>query len=174
MIKKILLVFLSLMMPLAAGQKRPEHHIDKELKTYAKQLKSQHQMELIGLGVSSLIGKGDLLYAMSFTHPGKLTLEEGKKLAKEISTTLMHEMPKKKLFIDYYAIVNEFKKNELPQDKWLGYKISFWDEDVNRPLYPYLAQIRFAQKKVFFYYADPKTQALSEPIEIKIETLLCK
>ena len=42
----------------------------------------------------------------------------------------------------------------------LGVKIAYWDQNVNRPLPPYLAEITFYDHKFRYYQADPKTQAL--------------
>ncbi len=45
----------------------------------------------------------------------------------------------------------------------LGFKIGFWNENVDRPLAPYLAHILVADRTVKYYYADSNTQALQEP-----------
>lgn len=45
----------------------------------------------------------------------------------------------------------------------IGFKITFWDDNIDRPLYPFVAQVRFVDGKILYYYADPKTQALQEP-----------
>ena len=42
----------------------------------------------------------------------------------------------------------------------IGFKIAYWDKNVERPQAPHLAEIRFIGRILYYYEADPKTQAL--------------
>ncbi len=46
----------------------------------------------------------------------------------------------------------------------MGIKLSFWDEEVNRRPFPYVSLIKVMDNRIFYYYADPTTQKLQEPI----------
>lgn len=39
-------------------------------------------------------------------------------------------------------------------------KIAYWDEEMNRPLLPYIADVRLQEGNITYYTADPITQAL--------------
>ncbi len=124
------------------------------------------------------IKSGCYIQCFSLADDRKLTLEQGKRLAAEMLkmtldlglSTPIYERYFKELKADYQTYTNSStmqraaaKVPERVTPDLFGFKVGFWDENVDRPLYPYLAQIRAAAGKVYFYYADPKTQALQEP-----------
>lgn len=47
-----------------------------------------------------------------------------------------------------------------PQPRKLALKIAFWDNNVNRPKSPDLAEIFFSEGTFYFYEADALTQSL--------------
>lgn len=44
----------------------------------------------------------------------------------------------------------------------IGIKLAFWDQDVNRPLAPYVCLVLVKEGKIFYYYANPKDQSLGD------------
>ena len=45
-----------------------------------------------------------------------------------------------------------------------GFRLTFWDKHMDRPLKPNIAQVRLIDSKLYYFYAVTKTQALEEPI----------
>lgn len=65
----------------------------------------------------------------------------------------------RKKFAEKYPRESAIVKNEM-----MSFRLAFWDENMERSFYPYLAQIQLVDHKLYYYYADPKTQALLDPI----------
>ncbi len=51
---------------------------------------------------------------------------------------------------------------DVAPDK-IGIKLAFWDENVDRPLPPYLAQVRVVGGKILYFEANAHDQSLREP-----------
>ncbi len=45
---------------------------------------------------------------------------------------------------------------------YIGVRIGYWTEEMDRMMPPYIAEVRFFNKTYHYYQADPKTQALVE------------
>lgn len=55
----------------------------------------------------------------------------------------------------------------------IGIKVTFWDACTERPLKPYLAQIRVFNNKIQYFYTDPTTKRLARPpVEEPLEQYL--
>lgn len=161
----ILVTFLAFLIPfsLAALDNSNYDSLDAFMKGFAK----KHQLELInktgcGAGLHSIWG-------VSVASEQNMTLDEGRKLASELAYNLLYKMYHEPSFTKYCT--EWHKKCPNPINDNMTFRIAYWDKNVNRPLYPYLAQIRMEEGKLFFHYADPKTQALQEPIVETLESL---
>ena len=140
----------------------------------AKKIASENGQELIfsdkGLEVA-LEGK-DLLWAFVVVDSRNMTLEEAKQLAAHMLKTILEavraELP---LFEDYFIRLNREYPERDPSHlspRNFGFRVAFWDKNMDRPFPPYIAQIQAVDGWVSFYYADPKTQALEQPPAAKI------
>ena len=126
-------------------------------------------------GLGCLVGVKNETYhhSISLADSRKMTLEQGKCLAADMLKAYLDLALSTPIFDHYRKAARADQQMYLPQYPSLypekitpdlfGFKVGFWDENVDRPFPPYLAQIRAAESKVYFYYADPKTKALQEP-----------
>ncbi len=137
----------------------------------------KYQLNFLNSGLGDLVDCKTTLWALSLTSLQKIELDEGKKLAKLMMIDLLKEYNENEVFKNYIKVFNGGYRTqkELFDNRKIGFKLAFWDENVDRPSHPYLAQIRLADEKVYFYYADEKTQALKEPpVAISMYDLLDK
>lgn len=95
-----------------------------------------------------------------FNSDKQLELDAARKFALPIVDDFVHmlsecpiERAKKK------NCQNSYIQDE-PQVHKISLKIAFWDENVERPHKPYLAEILFSKGIFYYYYANPKTQKL--------------
>lgn len=121
------------------------------------------------ISVGSLTSELDTdSFGLWVTGKTKETIESGRALAVAFIQAYVKELQTNKDITAYY---------ELQCKKWpdlfsgqIGLKnilvrIAFWDEDVERPQVPYLAEIDFRHGKFQYYQADPKTQSLQLVLE---------
>ncbi len=127
----------------------------------------KHDMKLLGTCIYGiLVDYKECTWGFKTMSQKKMTLDEGKNLA--------HQMVSD--YCEYVTTNPEFRKHTLDSRKrkpiifhhedlnptQIGFKVAFWDEEVNRPKKPYLAEIRFANKEIHYYVANDDTQALEE------------
>ena len=127
----------------------------------------ENGLTYIGDGMGSSIEANKSTWAAFYTCLKKLTLEEACELAGKAQTSLANSIYEKPVFETYYLEIHKsmpYMKEEHVNDYSAATKIAFWDENVDRPLHPYLAEIRVIEGQFLCYYADPKTQALEAPL----------
>lgn len=107
-------------------------------------------------------------FAIWVTGKTKETIESGRALAVAFVQAYVKELQTNKDITAYY----EFQCKKWPElfSGQIGLKnilvrIAFWDEEVERPQVPYLAEIGFRHGKFQYYQADPKTQGLQLVLE---------
>jgi hypothetical protein len=105
-------------------------------------------------------------FSWSFVDDKKSTLEEARPIILNIINDIYASLNERLIYSKY---LDTLKKTWPSIDNRIlienvGIKLAFWDENVNRPKNPYLAQIKVSDGKIRYYYADPATQALGEPI----------
>ena len=108
-------------------------------------------------------------YFLAFFDSHSKTLPEGRILASSLAQDLWKKVttsPEVQCYQDdnrkFYAN-NPYYKNiftEKANMNQVGFKIAYWDKNVERPQAPYLAEIRFIGGVLHYYEADPQTQAL--------------
>lgn len=174
MLKKIfkLIGTLSCIFFCSAAHYGPKYQVKtmETLDRFGINLAKKYDLTFLNSGSGILVGHEMGTWALNFTSCKNMKLEEARPLAVEMVQAVLSKMYSDPLFANYIAISSKGSK-WLPKEldnTLIGFKISFWDKNVDRPLHPYLAQVRFAEGKVHYHYADPKTQALQEPI---VETL---
>jgi hypothetical protein len=108
-----------------------------------------------GMEVTSVGNTTDyeyVTYCVTMQSPQRVTLDEGRVLAANIVEEHLETIktdPDIKLHGDPHI-----------SSRQIGYKIAFWDSKMNRPKRPFLAQIVYANRNLYYYYADPTYQAL--------------
>ena len=135
-----------------------------EIHELAGRLAEQHQMTLLNSSVGDMVGSHKCNFAVSFMiRERPMTADEARPLVQELAQAFVNKVLTDPVFVRYNE--NEIlSKGRPPAASDVGFKISFWDKNMDRPLHPYLAQVRFVEEQLLFYYADPKTQALQSPV----------
>lgn len=125
----------------------------------------KHNMKLLGTCIYGiLVDHKPCTWCFKTMSQKKMTLDAGKKLANQMVAE----------YCEYVTTNPEFRKHTLNHRKnqpiifhhddlnpaQIGFKVAFWDEDVNRPKKPHLAEIRFVNKQIHYYVANNETQAL--------------
>ena len=108
----------------------------------------------------------DVIWLMHFFSHNKLTLPTAEKLTNDLLSSLFSIVMRKECFSNWIkqsSKLSNYRYVEL-KPEFFGIKIGFWDENVNRPNFPYIAQILISGTSIKYYYADPITQALQDPI----------
>jgi len=107
-------------------------------------------------------------YGFSFIGSQKLNLDQSRILGAQVFEKLFkilrtapeierYQQDQKEYYKDAASHPPLTDKVELFQTRL---KIAFWDENVDRPLPPNIAQILFIDNAFHYYEADPKTQSL--------------
>lgn len=161
----IILVWFFLVTPsLSAVHKHYGPSVDRNtrnaLDKFGEALAKPYQFKLLISGCGGIVGSTSGLWALHFTSQKKMTLDQARPLAVHMANELINFMFASPLFAEYMKLD---RKGSLTLD-CIGYKIAFWDENVDRPLRPYLAEIRLRDGELYYYYADPETQALQAPL----------
>jgi hypothetical protein len=146
---------------------RPRNALD----AFAKDLAKKHRLEFLNSGLGSLADAREGIWAINLVSGQKLTLEQARKFAADLSYQLLYKIYQDPLFAQYCKKAAYMHKSAELKDEYVGFRLAFWDENTNRPLYPFIAQIRLADGNLYYHYADPKTQALQEPIVESLTSL---
>ena len=108
-------------------------------------------------------------YFLAFFDSHTKTLPEGRILASSLAQDfwkMVTTSPEVQCYQDdnrKFYINNSYYKDiftEKANMNQVGFKIAYWDKNVERPQAPYLAEIRFIGGVLHYYEADPQTQAL--------------
>lgn len=128
---------------------------------------SCHQLKLLDFCSGLIADSRIAYYGYHLTSSQPMTIDEARPLMAEIICYLLNVMYCDPHFENYFAM------RKLPfNNNLVAIRLAFWDEHVNRPLYPYLAQVRLSDSNVYYHYADPKTQSLQEPIVEPLSALV--
>lgn len=146
----------------------------ESLDVFGETLAKKNQMRFMNSGVGTLVDSPDGTWALNFISHNQVTIDEARLMAAAMVYDTLYEMyhnPLYKTYCDVAKRETRGRDSGTLFDERIGFKVAFWDADVNRPLHPYLALIKFTDGKIYFYYADPKTQALQAPIIETIDSL---
>jgi hypothetical protein len=131
------------------------------LENFAEKLAKEDQLEFLNSGVGSLADAKQGIWAVHFVSRQQLTLDQGRELANRLAQQLLKKVFSDPLFTQYFL---KQKKDPTLKKEYVAFRLAFWTKEVNRPQYPFLAQIRLADGNLYYHYVDPLTQALQEPI----------
>ncbi len=139
--------------------------LETRLDLFGVGIAKKYNMEFLVIGSFNLIGNQNTSWAISLLNRNQLTLEQARPLVKNIICEFIYEIKTQPVYRQWMLFMKKqyakWDTNITPSK--LGFKIGFWNENVDRPLSPYLAHILVADRTVKYYYADPNTQALQEP-----------
>lgn len=139
---------------------RPLYALD----AFGKGLAKEYRLQFLNSGTGRLADAEKGIWAISLVSRQQMTLEEGRQLATAIAHTLLDKVFKDPSFARYCQETSTRHRGPELKKEYIGFRLAFWDENTNRSSYPFLAQIRLADGKLYFHYADPETQALQDPI----------
>jgi hypothetical protein len=157
-----------------------EEKTHKALIQSAKQIGKAHQLSYLTIGLGDIISRNGIdttPWGLVWTCQRKLSLEEAKEMARQIAMQMLDNVQKSSICMNFrqnrYAYRQETMNKTVdskrlqeeanktgPND--LSFRISFWDENMDRLMPPYIAEVDFIGGELFYYVADPVTLALQE------------
>ena len=102
---------------------------------------------------------------VAFTDSRNISLPDGRNLAVALAQQFV-ALNKTDALIqqDFSKAYSGYSKRKETLDQYiinhLGFRIAYWDAEMNRPKAPHLAEIQFYDGEIHYYEADPQTQAL--------------
>jgi hypothetical protein len=145
----------------AAGDEK-----SKNLEAFGKQLAKKNGLKFLIDGVGTVVDSTDVYWDMSFTSDRAMTIDDARPLVVSMIQDFWVKVNKDPIYkteLDKrHAFYTYVDPNITPQR--LGFKLAFWDKNVDRPLPPYLAQIKVLKGVIQYYQANPKDQSFQPPI----------
>lgn len=167
----ILFFFTLWCIPLSAAD-RIDKIIDKVATNFGNGMGLKYGMEVLLIGRSSLIDAHRADCSISFYDSNPRTIDEVRPIVIDIADQMWELVKKEPIFLerrmDDFRRYPDLEKPEISPNL-IGFKIGYWDENVNRRGYPYISHVKYVDQTFYFYYADPKTQKLQEPIVESLE-----
>jgi hypothetical protein len=91
-----------------------------------------------------------------------ISLEQAKALAARCNKEMLSFAQTSQLYKDYIKERSTWKNEQHPSPtpipEQFAYRISFWDENIDRPVAPYIAEIRLLDGKLSYFTADDNQQ----------------
>lgn len=166
MIQKLLCLFL-LFCPLLFAAKYPglpiEVKANTALEKHCLELCKIHQLKFLNIALGHICDAPNAIWGISLTSGRHLKIDEARPIAKSMTQDLLHFINNSPPISVVYELYSKSSPPPPMSNDLLCYKIVFWDENVDRPQPPYIAQIRYANDNLYYYYANA-AQVLSEPI----------
>jgi hypothetical protein len=110
----------------------------------------------------------ETVFGVWVTAKTQETIQSGRALALTFTKNFLNELQNNEDTAKWYAYMCKTRPSWYSGKlslKYVGIRIAFWDENVERPKAPYLSEIGFYADKFRYYEADPKTQALKLVLE---------
>jgi hypothetical protein len=125
---------------------------------YGVRFAKNHQMKFLYLG--DVTGTQRSFYCIALLDNRPTTMEQGKKLAIYLLRDFANMMHTNEAALNSFKFYRRgFPERPIkPPLKEIGFKITYWDNDMNRFKPPYLAEIIFAEGVCYYYEADPVSQ----------------
>jgi hypothetical protein len=91
-----------------------------------------------------------------------MTLADGQQLAKSLVKQFWQMLQKDPIV---HKHIEFYQKRGIPNANGIAleraaFRIGFWDAEVNRPKAPFLAEILYLNRVIYYYEADPITQEI--------------
>lgn len=150
------------------GPQTISERADKQLKKDALKLCKKYKLDFLSISDSRILESKDehADYTINMMSHREMTKEEVRELTKSFLQDLWRDLKASPIYVECAIESWKFKKiKEKPLHPLvMGIKLSFWDEQMDRRGAPYISLIKVMEGKFFYYYADPATQKLQEPI----------
>lgn len=139
----------------------------KKYKEFSNQIAKTYHLPLeCGDGLGTLVDDKKTVWCSKYIVNGyKLNIEEMRPIILDAVHFLWLKVKDEKSFTRYLQCQAFIKKiSSIPLTiNYIGMRIDLWDEKNNRYLFPHLSQVLLKGGKIYYYYADPVTQALQRP-----------
>lgn len=141
---------------------------DKAFEIYAKDLCKRNKTQFIQTGIGTLLDVDHTLWSIHMVDRRGLTQQEARPIAVHMFDEFWNKISNDPSFLN--NMLTSYIQNcpTKVDPTMVGIKWAFWDANVDRYDPPQLAEIRIYDQNIYYFYANPKTQALEEPI---VETI---
>ncbi len=150
-------------------RKIAENRVVELVQANGKLVARDTDLEYIGWGLGSLldvessISKGDgMIWAINLVDHKQLTLDEARVEILSVFDNYKQLTVDNPNFMKTYQVYTETNGDPLFNETKIGIKLAFWDENVDRPRPPYVAQIRVAKGEIKYFFVADETQRLGD------------
>lgn len=137
-----------------------------ELAVFAKSLTSKYGFKYLNSGIGTVVDNLDVSFAIGMMGRQQMTMDQARPIVLNMIKEFFQKVSTTPVFDEYGKRVKKnlyyYDDRMIPEK--LGFKIAFWDENVNRYPQPYLSQIKVMEGVIYYYYVNPKDQSLGEPV----------
>lgn len=175
-IKSILLVSLILnFFCQSSGFADPQYCNDvfSSLRKYAIKLAERNHMKCLNSGIGEAIHNEKAAWSINLLSPHQWTVEEARPIVVNMIDDFFCLVYTNQFFPVYLREQHKISPkhfNKVLGIDCIAFKIGFWNENIDRYLPPYLAQVLVQEGKIIYYQANPKDQSLQElPFEESFE-----
>jgi hypothetical protein len=138
---------------------------DKSLANFGEQLAKKNGMKCLKTHVGSIVDSKIVAWDISLLSDQQLTIEQARPMVVAMIKDFWKKVNDDPSFDNGLKELHKTMSWYSPEltPKRLGIRIAFWDKDVNRPLPPYISQIKVLEGRIEYYQANPKDQSLLPP-----------
>lgn len=144
---------------------------DIEFKAFSHKMAKKYNLELLVTGTGTIVDSHIANWVVSYLSHDQLSLHQVRPIITSMAKELYQLITTDPKFLNYQNLQNQdYQEPLIPKldpDR-IGIKITFWDQNMDRMKQPAIAQVIFNDKTITYFFADPQTQALVDPI---VETL---
>lgn len=160
------ILFLSLNALHASLDNIDVHAADNNVEAFGKKIAKKFDLKYLNNGVGTIVDSKKVAWDISLMTNRQWTIDQ----ARPVVTAIMAEFwnftsQDKDISLHMHALGGEYKwYDPILTPNRLGLKIAFWDQNVNRPKFPYVSQVIVSEGTISYYFADPKDQSLQPPV----------
>ncbi|MBA3957244.1 MAG: hypothetical protein H0X51_02455 [Parachlamydiaceae bacterium] len=157
---------------LAPNQEQLNKTVTSLIRNFGDQQEKKYNLVFLThcTGVS-ILDCPEVIWAFNYRTDKKLKLEEARQLAVAMIDDYWQYFSKNPFFENYlkasFATISWMPKDVTP--KRIGFKIAFWDDQVDRYPPPYISQIRVKDGIIQYFQREPNSPALQKPFEETFE-----
>lgn len=144
----------------------PKYNINawKNFDKFAESLAKKYGLTVLTTGDGNgLIGNYRTRFSVGYASHQQLTLEQARTFAQPFMREMLDKMYQDPVYYRYNLGDYPDKAKEFPP-VFMGFKVSYWDDNINPLKPPYIAKIIATGESIKYYYVDPETYILQEPI----------
>lgn len=133
----------------------------------SEEIAKENHWELLHIGTNHFVDANPkVTWVADFMSRQKMTREQLQPIIEKVARIYERQLLADIVFEEYHAFMRSIypkSYKKYASKGQIAFKLTFWDENFDRPLYPYIAQVRYVAGEIFYYYANTETQALETP-----------